>query len=306
MKLETALRVAAVVWQHPANSRHKFRALAKAIGWQAYKRVVRRPLNLHVHNGLRFRCYPDSHDAGRLIYFNGRPDPNEMTFMERYLRASDTVIDVGASIGIYTLLAARLVGRSGRVFAFEPTPESCRRLQEKLALNVVECVTVQQSAVSDRCGTMLFTADRDTANHFTFDSSYAGHSISVPVTTLDATLRESTCSLVKIDAEGAEPLILNGARSAIAQRRMSVLQLELGERFVKRAGSSVHEIRDGLVQSGYRLWTYAAKENQLLPWTSPVRRQPGHAGDVLAIAESELERVQQRLRCADSAGLVIG
>jgi FkbM family methyltransferase len=296
MKLEDALRVASVVWQHPANARHRFRALAKAVGWQTYKRVIGRPFNLHIPNGLRFRCYPDSHDASRLIYFNGCPDPNEMTFMERYLRAGDSVVDVGANIGVYTLLVARLVGRSGRVLAFEPTPETCRRLQENLALNGVECVNAQQVAVSDRSGTMTFTTDRDTGNRFTFDTSYAGRSISVPVTTLDEVLGDSNCCLVKIDAEGAEPLILHGARRALAQRRLSVLQLELVERFVRRAGSSVYEIRDRLAENGYRLWTYEAGENQLRPWMRPIPRQPGFAGDVLAIADSELEKVQERLQ----------
>jgi FkbM family methyltransferase len=294
MKLEDALRVAAVVWQHPANAQHRFRALAKAVGWQTYKRIIGRPIDLHIPNGLRFRCYPDSRDAGRLIYFNGCPDPNEMTFMERYLRAGDSVVDVGANIGVYTLLVARLVGRSGRVFAFEPTPQTFRRLQENLTLNHAEWVTAQQVAVSDRRGTMTFTTDRDTGNCFTFDASYAGHSISVPVTTLDEVLGETRCSLVKVDAEGAEPLILSGARRALAEHRLSVLQLELVERFVKRAGSSVYQIRDCLAEHGYRLWMYEARDNQLRPWTRPIPRQPGFACDVLAIADSALDEVQLR------------
>lgn len=298
MKFENALRVASVVWQHPANARHRLRALAKAVGWQTYKRVVRRPLELNVAGGLRFRCYPDSHEAGNLIYFNGCPDPNEMMFMERYLRAGDTFIDVGANIGVYTLHAARLVGGTGRVLAFEPTPESCRRLQENVALNAATCVMVQQAAVSDHCGTMSFIDDRDTGNSFTFDSSYGGHSISVPVTTLDETLGGLRCALVKIDAEGAEPLILRGACQAIAQRRLPVLQLELVERFVRRAGSSVTEIRDLLLQSDYALWTYAGAENNLRPWSEPIPRQPGHAGDVFAISRSHLAEVQDRLRSA--------
>jgi FkbM family methyltransferase len=216
--------------------------------------------------------------------------------MRRYLRPGDSVIDVGANIGIYTLLAARLVGPNGRVLSFEPSPESCRRLRENVALNEAHCVTVQQIAISDRRGTMAFTADRDTGNRFAFEASYAGNSITVPVTTLDDALGDIECSMAKIDAEGAEPLVLRGARRAIAQRHLPVLQLERVERFVRRAGSSVNQIRDLLLQSDYRLWTYIAAENSLQPWNEPVPREPGHAGDVLAIARSHLDVVHERLR----------
>jgi hypothetical protein len=83
------LRLAALVWTHPANRGHRMLAAAKAALWQLRKRVMKSPIDLPFH-GLTIRCYPDSHDASRVIYFNGLPDPTEMTFAKHYLRPGVT------------------------------------------------------------------------------------------------------------------------------------------------------------------------------------------------------------------------
>src|SRR6266542_1227032 len=104
-----------LIWEHPANRNNRIAAVAKAALWQAYKRTIRRPLDLTVYGGLRLRAYPDSHEPGRFIYYGGLPDYEEMTFMCRYLRQGDRFIDGGANVGAYTLLAASLVGPTGSV-----------------------------------------------------------------------------------------------------------------------------------------------------------------------------------------------
>src|SRR5436190_1444918 len=108
-----------LIRHHPANRSHVTRALARAIGWQLYKRTLRVPFETTVYGALKFRCYPDSEEPGRLFYYGGLPDYDEMLFMMRYLRPGDSVIDAGAHHGLYTLLAAALVRKTGHVDAIE-------------------------------------------------------------------------------------------------------------------------------------------------------------------------------------------
>src|SRR4029079_6403356 len=132
---KAALNLTRLIWGHPANRGRRVRAVSLFVGWQFYKRLLRRPIDVTERGGLRFKCYPDSQDAGRMIYFNRLPDPAEMTFIKRYLRPGDAFIDAGANVGIYTLFAAQLVGPSGSVIAFEPDPGAADRLRENVDRN---------------------------------------------------------------------------------------------------------------------------------------------------------------------------
>jgi predicted methyltransferase len=78
-------------------------------------------------------CYPRSNSASNVIYFTPYYDYDEMHFLQRYLRPGDVVIDAGANIGTYTLLAATCVGPTGQVIAFEPAPVAFARLRENVA-----------------------------------------------------------------------------------------------------------------------------------------------------------------------------
>ena len=90
-----------------------------------------RPLDLSVYGSMSFRAYRNSTQPGRFIYFGGLPDYEEMTFMKRFLRPGDGFIDGGANEGMFTLLAAQLVGPSGAVHAFEAVPEFAKLLAGK-------------------------------------------------------------------------------------------------------------------------------------------------------------------------------
>ena len=76
---------------------------------------------------MTLRCYPDSPSASAMIYCHDSPDFHEMNFIRRYLRAGDTFLDIGANIGVYSLLAASRVGPSGRVVAFEPAKQASKK-----------------------------------------------------------------------------------------------------------------------------------------------------------------------------------
>ena len=145
-------------------------------------------------------------------------NPDEYDAFRRDVTAGDIVFDVGANLGAYTLLFAQWVGRSGRVFAFEPAPEPLDGLRRLLDANEVSSrVTVLNAAVSATDGTATFFADGVDGTSRLVNASVVG-AVTVPTVTIDTICRRENVrpALIKIDAEGAELDVLRGARETIA------------------------------------------------------------------------------------------
>lgn len=130
-------------------------------------------------------------------------------FIKSFLKPGMTFVDVGANVGYFTLLAA---SRGCRVVAFEPTPAVVVRLHENVALNGFDEVTVVNAAVADKRGTLkLFLSPDDPEANNLYEGSI---SVEVSTVSLDDALADhgvKKVDLLKIDAEGAEPMILIGA-----------------------------------------------------------------------------------------------
>ncbi len=153
--------------------------------------------------------------------------------MRQYIKPGATVLDIGANIGLHSLLAAHLAGPTGRVHAFEPDPQSLRFLLENVRINEMENVTVWSVALSDREDVAEIHIDLKTARA---TSMIEGHQapldeaprqkLMVAATTLDA-LSLGEVDFAKIDVEGAELAVLSGARRLIEDSR-PVVVIEVG------------------------------------------------------------------------------
>jgi FkbM family methyltransferase len=156
--------------------------------------------------------------AGPNAYWVGTYEVARMRKFANMLNPGDVVYDVGANVGIYSLLASCAVGTSGHVYAFEPLERNLTYLRKHFALNNLQNCTVLASAVCNVEGAVTFSTAGRTA-------SMAGISpsgeITVPSTTLDNCIygeqRQRPPNLIKIDVEGAEFQVLIGATRAIAQ-----------------------------------------------------------------------------------------
>ena len=130
---------------------------------------------------------------------------------------ASTVVDVGANIGLSTILLAR---SAQRVIAFEPSPTNVDYLRRNLALNGITNVEVVAAAVSDRRSTLRFHVAQFGAGSHVVAAGHVLNStiaaIDVPAVTLDEALTVPV-SFMKIDAEGHEPDVLAGARAVLAR-----------------------------------------------------------------------------------------
>ena len=132
---------------------------------------------------------------------------------EKNVSKSSVVYDIGAHVGFYTLLASDLVGKNGKVIAFEPVPQNLKYLKKHLEINRCTNVIVIEAAVSDKSGISFFDeGPNSSVGHLSEDNS----SLTVETVSIDELIMRGEIpppNYVKIDIEGAELLALKGAKS---------------------------------------------------------------------------------------------
>jgi FkbM family methyltransferase len=155
---------------------------------------------------------------GRVL--TGRYEPEHSRVFAERVAPGDVVVDVGAHAGYYTLLAASLAGPGGGVWAFEPDPRNCSCLRRQVSMNRLANVVVEEAAVADRVGRQPFRFGSGSGTGFLGVNG----DIDVRTVTLDSVLAGRVRpTLVKIDAEGAEARVLDGAREILDTARPAII-----------------------------------------------------------------------------------
>jgi len=182
------------------------------------------------HNFRIFLTIEDLAIARNIIL--GRYELSETEFVKNEVRAGDLVVDVGANIGYYTLLFGMLVAPHGRVLAFEPIPFLYDALEKSVRENRLENICeLHRLAIGAETGELRLRYADYTVNFggaFVVSDASASLPGAVDVTAaarrLDDCLEgEERCSFLKIDVEGAEPLVLRGAERLLRRDRPTIL-----------------------------------------------------------------------------------
>lgn len=226
----------------------------------------------HLNENLFIFLYKDSLLAKNI--YNGFEE-NEILFLRRYLKDSDTFIDIGSNIGLFSLNAAQIVGKNGSVIAFEPTPLTFKRLVENIELNHYEkIIHAYNIGISEKKGNLSLNVSEngyDAWNTFANqDDPKFSKRVEISVDTLDAFLevhfnkRKEEISLIKIDVEGWERHVLNGAKSLLITEHAPVLMVEFTESNLFAAGTSCFEIYDMVVSFGYQWYTFDSESNLMV------------------------------------------
>ena len=206
--------------------------------------------------GLRFEGNPavDANVLELLLLRWARPALAPV--LDAALSPGASFADVGANLGLYTLWAARRVGATGRVHAFEPVPDVRACLARNVALNGFGNVRIVGAGVGARPGrTVLYRLPGASG----VTSRYAvgkQHGVEVDVTTLDAEFADAAApQLVKVDVEGMEVEVLRGAARLLGGSQPPVLVLEANAGCFAAAGTSYGELRSLLTAAGgYAVW----------------------------------------------------
>lgn len=218
-------------------------------------------------------------------------------YLRLALRPGMTAIDVGCHVGLLTLLMARLVGPSGRVWGYEPDPDNHAQLEINLSINGYAHAVAVRAAVTDRRGRVRLARGRTGSDH-AVDRQAAG-GLDVPSEPLSDLLeRESIrrVHLLKIDAEGTEDLVLNGLADALTPSRIERIVCEIhssrkagpvgGDRIRRRleaAGYTAYVLDPALARRPYlSVWEPQAEvrglQNVLFCEPSTLRSDQGSTG----------------------------
>ncbi len=239
---------------HPLNRGRPLPALWRFASWQVRSRLVRGPVVHQWVDGAKFYVRRGETGLTGNIYC-GLHEYADMSFILHAAGPDDLFVDVGANAGSYTLLAC--AARGARGVAIEPVPETFGRLVANLELNGLSGrVRAENVGVGAEAGELEFTAGRDCMNHVVPPGgSFAGATVKVAVRTLDEVLGGEAATLMKIDVEGYETLVLRGGRGALANPKLRAVVMELngsGERY----GFDEAALFGTMMDLGYRTFRY--------------------------------------------------
>jgi FkbM family methyltransferase len=240
------------------------------ISWDVYFIIPKKERVIRVFNDFRYHftqfgyitrvLYSKSHIAKTKYGFEYK------TFeaFEKYLKQGDIVIDIGANVGVYSLLSSSLVGEKGQVIAFEPSKITFDALNENIHLNRCKNISSHQLALSNTEGVIRFGAVENDAMNFIDINNSNNIGEQVPMNTLDNFVQNhkiERIDFIKIDIEGAELLCFEGSKNTLTKMRPIIL-MECNENWCKRFGHSVFDVLAFLNSLGYSFENY--DENQWL------------------------------------------
>ncbi len=198
---------------------------------------------------------------------NGNYENKLIAIFQALARPGDTIIDVGANIGIYSIIGSKVVGDKGRIYAFEPEPGNYNLLKHNLQLNSCSNVKPIQKAVGEKKGKLsLFLAKNSTGTHSLINKSNheVEGEIEVDVVSLDKELSKvDKISILKVDVEGYEPIVFRGAKSIL--KKTKILFFEYNKTDVNNC-SSIDELA-GMLKGFKYLYGLDEKAGRLDPFT---------------------------------------
>ncbi len=212
---------------HPAFLKTPFGTLLRLSAWKGHCFLHVPATVLLPAWGIRMCLPPEWRGIAKLIYsFREMYEP-ELLYLCQLLSAGDTFVDVGASYGLYTLVGASIVGRTGRVISFEPASRSSETLKRNIELNGLRNVTLARAALSDHEGrAKLYLHDDSSRNSLGALAELPHGCEEVQVLTLDNLMVEPNLGrlkAIKMDVEGAEEMVLRGGKDVLAQFRPAVI-----------------------------------------------------------------------------------
>jgi FkbM family methyltransferase len=226
-------------------------------------RIIRLPLRLVPRNavirirsgelrGWRWIAGSSTHGC-----WLGTYEQHVQALFRKALQPGSVVMDVGANVGFFTLLASKLVGNTGHVYAFEPFPRNLYFLERHIRMNALSNVTVQSFAVTSHTGTAHFERGANASQ----GRLSAGGNVPIRTVSLDDLLSDTSVrspTFIKMDIEGAESDALRGAATLLGSTGLTIVlsthgheQQEQCWAILQDARFSIELLRDGTADGDY-------------------------------------------------------
>ena len=282
------------IYLHPLNRGARFSALWRFIRWQFGSRLL--PGKVLVDWVDDSRLLVGRGEAGLTgNVYCGLHDYAEMLYLLHVLRPSDVFIDVGANAGSYTVLAAAVVG--ARVHSFEPAPSAFARLMDNVRINGIEdLVSAHNLGVADRQSELLFSTAGDCENHIVDPDEMRDDTIVVPVCRLDDELVVKSPAVMKVDVEGFESFVLQGAQELLANASLHSVIMEMNGSG-RRYGIEDHQLDSMMRAHDFLPGFYDPQSRRL----EIIVDMDGFSGNAIFFRNPEV--IERRLRNAASRSI---
>ncbi|MBW7943516.1 MAG: FkbM family methyltransferase [Candidatus Kuenenia stuttgartiensis] len=247
------------LWEIWRNSETEFQRNRRVAIWENVP-LSGKPVRDKLANGERIELYPGDL-LSKLIYFRNF-EQDEQKFLRKFLRPTDIFIDVGANLGLYTIIAARIVGKKGKIYSFEPSKVNFERLTRNVQLNHYQNVICVQLALSDAEESREFLVSTDGFGAYnSLGKPSAGERFNTEVVsclTWDQFAIKNQLidkiALMKIDVEGWESRVFNGGKQFFSREDAPDLLVEFTEINAKINGSSCEILFQQLMDFGYQIY----------------------------------------------------
>ena len=214
------------------------------------------------------RFYLDKNDSMRLSILR-LYEPLTVKHFQEAVKPGDIVLDIGAHIGYYTLMAAKRVGKKGKVFAFEPDKDNRTILNKNIRMNGYKNVIVVNKAVASSTKRVKFFLNPlSTGMHSIIDLGYGSKkSILIDTVSLDDFFGKnpSQISVIKMDIEGGEYGALEGMRRLLENVKQLTLFIEFSPYSIKRSKKSPRSFLNLLRYFNFKLYSIDESKKLLIP-----------------------------------------
>jgi FkbM family methyltransferase len=236
------------IYKHPLSKKHRVRGFTSFLRWQISQFLSPRLVVKAWVSGLKIVVKKGMTGITGSIYV-GLHEFEDMGFVLHYLDEKSYFLDIGANVGCYSLLAA---SKGADVLSFEPDKDSVSALNVNKCINNFDNITVINKAVGNECGEVKFTEQLDTVN-YVLDSSSSG-GIIVSMVNVDSIVLDERPIVMKIDVEGYEANVLDGAEKHL-KNNVTVVIVETNNSNLSY-GSSNSDIFTKLKRLGFQPFTY--------------------------------------------------
>jgi FkbM family methyltransferase len=252
---------------HPAFRKHPLLTIGRLVAWQLFKISGYKP-SVKVHDSSVISLQPGKKVGvhGFIYIFRNDLEPQVNYAIQNHAQSGDICYDIGANIGFWTLKMAELVGRDGKVYAFEPMSDNLTLLHRNIKSSQLEGnIEVVPFALGDREGTAKIYIPIDPGSTSMAPETANDRCEEVNLRKLDDIWIEQgrpDVKFIKMDVEGSEPFVLEGGIQFF-QKVRPIIICEINSRKLSPLGKKADDIFDIFFSWGYDMFTFNEKDNTM-------------------------------------------
>lgn len=192
------------------------------------------------------------------------PEQGTLKVINRFLKPGDTFVDVGANVGLFSLLASRVVGPTGKVIAIEPAPVTIEALRTTVRANgLAGIVTIKEVAAGAEQGLGTLAVTQNSTHNSLLATDASANSVVSLIAPLDEIVGTTIPDMVKIDVEGWEPQVLEGMKSILQTNPNLIVIMDFEPAHIRRTGISAATWVQRMLSAGLHIFEIDERNGEL-------------------------------------------